>query len=104
MIAAIVYKLCAGALEFGNHCRVISIASVDAFKHDHINIGFIKTIAHGLSNTLAVGLFVMQHSHLVRLNFVNDDLCSSGTLLVITANRDRKSTRLNSSHVAISYV
>src|SRR5690625_1892188 len=86
VITAIIDKLGTRTLELGDNRRVIAIASINALEHDHPYTGLLELIAHRLGNTLTIGLFVMYDCNLAGLDVINDHLCRSGALLIITAN------------------
>src|ERR1039457_658583 len=87
----------AAALDDGKQQSDLAVsAQLDAFRHDGVPVA-----ANGGEDLRQVGAEV--HAHGVALQFQRAALCPRGRGQIDPLAIDRKSTRLNSSHLVISY-
>src|SRR5690606_6145138 len=83
VIAAVVDEVGARTLELGDDGGIVAVARVDAFEHDDLDAGFLEFALDRAGDALAVGLLVVQHRDLRRLDLFNDELGGGGALLIV---------------------
>src|SRR5690625_5644794 len=100
MAKKIIYFLCTG-----NSCRSqMAEGWAKKYLDDKWEVHCAGIEAHGLNNRAIkvmkeVDVDISKHTS----NIINFDILNQTDLVVTLCSEDRKSTRLNSSHVAISY-
>ena len=83
MVATVVNEVDIGLLEFGNHCREIFVACVDAFEHSDLVAFALYGLLDRGGYAFAVLLLVVDHGNVFRLNVISNEVACGWALQAV---------------------